>query len=133
MRDIEVFILQHYGKKIQILRSVACRLIIWSCCRMYTDPKLWLYKLMKQKNAYFWKIQEKEKVTWISALEIQVLRTSAIKCQWNFTIFWFASTTRRQKTAEDTAGTFVYYFGVPWHFSKDYEIGFLTVETTCST
>ena len=62
-----------------------------------------------------------------TAFEIQVLRTSVIKCRGKFRIFQFASAMRQQKiTAEDLAETLVYHvgkgFGIAWHFVKDYDL-----------
>ena len=63
-----------------------------------------------------------------SAFEIQVLSTLAIKCRGDFNIFQFASATRRQKTAEDSTDTFVYYvcngLGMPRHFAKGFDLIF---------
>ena len=62
------------------------------------------------------------------AFEIQVLTTSAIKCQGKFRVFQFALAMRQQKkTAEDLTETCVYHgngYGIPRHFAKDYDLVF---------
>ena len=63
-----------------------------------------------------------------TAFKIQVLSTSAIKCQSDFRIFQFAAAIRPQKTAAHSTETFVYYIGndfdIPRHFAEGFDLVF---------